>query len=875
MAGWPFVGRESEQERVVFLLRGRPPLSVVLAGPQGVGKTRLAQAARSWADDEGFVVRHAAASAATAAIPFGALAALLPVLRDRSATPQATFQAAAAHLLEEAGDGRLLISVDDAHHLDEASAGLLHQLAPSPSVSVLLTVRTDLAAPDAVHAIWRTGLAERIDLGVLDDDTVEAVLEEALVGEVAPGTVRHLARLSAGNPLYLRELVSGSLSSGTLAERDGLWHLRAPSTTPRLADIVEERLAGLDADERRALELVAIAGGLGYGLLCDLVGEPAVESLEREGLLAVGTDGRRRPVTAGHPVHADVVRGSLTTAQASRRQREIADALEGVGARRRDDVLRVATARLASGGEVSAPLMADAARRALVAYDLDLSERLARIAVEAGAGLDAELDLAITLTRAGRQAEADRVFAGIDTSSASDEDRAYVAIEWSNCLFWGLDDHDRAQTSVAAALAVVTEPAWHDQLIVTRASYELLVGHADRAFSLLEEIHREGTARGVAASGLIAGTSLCMLGRAGEALALVERAWAARGEIPEGFGLVYEGMLVVTECLALAELGRFAEAREVGMRGHAAAVQAGVLYGQAWLAMNIARASRFTAAMNETDRWAREGAACFESLGIVPLRQWSLYGALWALALEGERDEARRVADLVRSLDPGHVRLMEPEAQRAEAALAVLDGDRGAAREHLRHGAELARELGLPALELGALHDVVRLDGAAEVVERIEELAPSIDGAIAVAVALHARGAADGDPAALADAAERFAGLGADLLAAEAAAQASAGFRAAGDRRQAQRWATRSAELRAGLGPVDTPALRLGGGSAELTAREREIAALAARRLASKEIAQRLGLSRRTVDNHLHRIYAKLTVTGRDELAEALDLDPG
>jgi len=38
----------------------------------------------------------------------------------------------------------------------------------------------------------------------------------------------------------------------------------------------------------------------------------------------------------------------------------------------------------------------------------------------------------------------------------------------------------------------------------------------------------------------------------------------------------------------------------------------------------------------------------------------------------------------------------------------------------------------------------------------------------------------------------------------------------------------------------------------------------------SKEIAQRLSVSRRTVDNHLHRAYAKLGITGREELADAL-----
>lgn len=41
----------------------------------------------------------------------------------------------------------------------------------------------------------------------------------------------------------------------------------------------------------------------------------------------------------------------------------------------------------------------------------------------------------------------------------------------------------------------------------------------------------------------------------------------------------------------------------------------------------------------------------------------------------------------------------------------------------------------------------------------------------------------------------------------------------------------------------------------KLTPREREILLLVSHRLGDKEIAQQLGLSPRTVQNHLHRAY--------------------
>ncbi|YCK42750.1 LuxR C-terminal-related transcriptional regulator [Actinomadura sp. ATCC 39365] len=42
------------------------------------------------------------------------------------------------------------------------------------------------------------------------------------------------------------------------------------------------------------------------------------------------------------------------------------------------------------------------------------------------------------------------------------------------------------------------------------------------------------------------------------------------------------------------------------------------------------------------------------------------------------------------------------------------------------------------------------------------------------------------------------------------------------------------------------------------------------RSLTHRQIAERLGISKRTVDNHVARAYAKLGVTSRDELRDVL-----
>jgi DNA-binding CsgD family transcriptional regulator len=77
-------------------------------------------------------------------------------------------------------------------------------------------------------------------------------------------------------------------------------------------------------------------------------------------------------------------------------------------------------------------------------------------------------------------------------------------------------------------------------------------------------------------------------------------------------------------------------------------------------------------------------------------------------------------------------------------------------------------------------------------------------------------------------------------------------------------------ELRRARTRVSADARRAAGAGQALTDREREIAAMVAQGRSNKQVARALFLSEKTVEHHLSRIYAKLGVRSRTELARAL-----
>jgi DNA-binding CsgD family transcriptional regulator len=249
-------------------------------------------------------------------------------------------------------------------------------------------------------------------------------------------------------------------------------------------------------------------------------------------------------------------------------------------------------------------------------------------------------------------------------------------------------------------------------------------------------------------------------------------------------------------------------------------------------------------------------------------------------ALAGDAGSARTAMAEADAAQAPTMAVLYPWFEHARAWTAVAVGDHAEGLAILGRLAERTRADDFHGHELLAHLDLVRLGAdpvpgqpdLSAVSRRVQWLATYSDNPLADTVAWYADAKARRDGAALLTSVMEFQDLGMSLYAAEAAAAAVGLLRevrssaAAGAAEELAKLVARCPDAR-------TPALRVKQPS--LTKRERQIAGFAAAGVASKEIAERLFLSSRTVDNHLMRVYAKLGVSGRTELASALRTLPG
>jgi DNA-binding CsgD family transcriptional regulator len=872
---WPLVGRDKEISQLtaaVVAQRG-----AVITGTAGAGKTTLAMRGLRLAEERGMSVARAAATWASRGLPFGALASILPpdpsgdglAREDRGELLRRYGRAVAGR----AAGRPLVLFVDDAHLLDGGSATLLYQLTLTRAATVLVTVRSGEVAPDPVVALWKDGPAERIELDVLGDAAIEELLVKVLGAPVDAASVRQLANHCRGNPMVLRELVSGALERGALAADGGIWRLRGGlRPTARLVELVALRLDGLSAAERAVLELVTVGEPLGQGELAQLTDPAAVEGLERKGFITSRMDGRRVQVWLAHPVFGDVVRAGISALRERRIARSLAEVIEAAGGRRREDTLRLASLRLMAGGG-SAGLLAAGALAARARHDRALTERLARAAIAEGAGFDARFVAAEAAHSQGRPAQAERELAALAADAASDPDRARVALlRFDNAYF--LHGQDAGLRLIDEAVQAITDPFWRDELL-TRRFFVMSSSRGPRvaveAASALLQHPRSRPLTTAAHAALF--YSLVRLGRLDEAIQLLSPA-PGSAAIPSPDEPWERWTLFAPLVAGLVSAGRLGEAEELLIRAH------GLVIGQpaaeasafvaGWFAILRLEQGRPMSAF----RRASESYTLFQQLGRPLGARVGCITAAHALALAGQADRAAETLATYDALGLPTDLLTETDHLQARAWAAAAAGDLPAARAQLEAAADLGEQIGDLVGAASALHGVARLGQAGGVAARLAALASDIDGELVAARAAYASAVAARDSEALKKVGGDFEDMGAILYAAEASAEAAVLLRRAGNARAAAAAEQKAARLLARCEGAVTPAVRAIGARVRLTPGELDTAAQAAAGRSNKQIAGHLHLSVRTVESHLQRAYEKLGISGRHELAGALRDQP-
>ena len=860
---WPLVGRNEELAAILEAIGATERIGVVVAGEAGVGKTRLAREVLAMARARGLATRWAVATQAAATIPLGALAQLLPDLGERTPSQAQLLRGAAAALQEQAGSRRLVLGVDDAHLLDDSSAALVQQLAAAPHVFVLATLRSGEPAPDPIIALWKDGLAERLELQALSRREVEQLVCSVLGGRVDGLTLHRLWRATLGNNLLLRELLLAGREDGELIYRDGVWRWTgAIGATSRLGDMVEARLGRLDGTQRAVLELVAAGEPLGPMVVEQSASPGVLEALERRSLIVVERHGRRLEVRLAHPLYGDVLRRRTPFLRTRAVCGQLADAVEAVGMRRREDLLRVATWRLATARPARPELLTAAARRAGCADDV-LAERLARAAVEAGGGIEAGIVLGRALHSQRRYQEAERALADLADMAATEQQLAELAIERADTLR-PMHRYAEATAELRATAAAVAAPGPRNRLATALAKSLIFDGDVGRALEMASAVlaNEQADEPAFAQAIWIAAWALVLVGRASEAIAVVglrERLgdrW--KDEAPWSHAMI--------ECRrvgAWLSLGRFDEAEATAGAGYRESLRDQWAWGVKFWALELMNVALARGRVRTAVRWGQENLAQVPAAGDATLPHLNL---VVPLALAGDLEGAEAAFARAEVARFRHSRLALLEVEQARRWIEAGQGSLSSAITLAIRAADLAESMGANDSCAIALHDAARLGGAAQVAERLGALAKRVDSPVVPLYAAHATALARMSGAALDELAISFEGIGAMLLAAEASAEATLAHRGAGHHQASRLSAARASMLAGRCEGAQTPALRLLQQPPSLTPREREIAGLVAAGLSNRMIAERLVVSVRTVDNHLQHVFDKLGVRNRRQL---------
>jgi DNA-binding CsgD family transcriptional regulator/tetratricopeptide (TPR) repeat protein len=865
---WPLVGRAESLGAIAKSLRDASTSVVVLCGPSGVGKTRLATETAGLLGSEGWFIVPVSASETLGTIPLGALApALGGEIRgfDAAAHDSAALFDRARKVVELSAAGRrVLMMVDELSLLDSLSLAVITQLLAAGTIRLIATLRSGDPMPDSILSMWTSNAALRVDVPPLAVAEFEALLTGILGSPVAHRASAQLHRVSGGNPLYLRELVLGALDGGQFTLSEGVWQLvDAPSGTPALHELIRARLRHLDPDDREIVERLAVCQPL---LLSELAAPGArqrVAGLEASGIVAIDELSGRLLLTLAHPQYVAAVRSSLSRVRVIDLLLDQADVVAS-RPMAADDELRVALWRLEAGEPSDHELLSRAAHLALIAHDNPAVMRLATAAITAGAPAAEMLFLQGEATWAmGRNADA---LVLLEQAAAADE------AEPTTPNLSGLIAVARASTYAGERLgnatglavldAVVTRhPSQARSLALSRAVLLLNLEEAELAVEELVTAHPETDSeeKRSAVLSLSRALPLSALGRQDEALLEARAALAhSLASVQPAFPPRRARMVLAT---VLLQAGLLDEAHAVTLSSLHDAISANDELAVHYDELVLGRISLATGKLDTAARWFRDVISGAKSRGPIAYSDQAQAHLGLVYAWQGRLADA---APLLEGLGPEFI-VQNSHAALASLWFASVSGDQTASARIVERAATVTSR-GHAIIAANLLHAASRLGAADAAAAPLAELSRSTDSTVIAIQAAHARAEASGDITELVSVARLWEDSGNNLFAAESWATAARSARRQGLGREATGFQSQSDAALALCENAATPLVQFTDVVEPLTKREREIASLAAQGISSNEIAERLFLSPRTVNNHLQATYAKLGIRGRGEL---------
>lgn len=846
---WPLLTRARERDELVAAVGTAPVRARIVTGAPGVGKTVLAGSA---AAHTGRDVVRVIALPELAAIPLAAFAPALAQLGVPSDPVRAV-----PELLARVGRsaGRHLLLVDDAPWLDDVSAAAVHQLVRGFGVPAIITARLGEALPAPLARLVDEGAAEVRMLDGLGEGEVALLLEARFGAPVRHEHVARLAGRTGGNPLFLRMLVETAVRRGDVEIEDGFVEIADGGTPTGLLDTIAARVDALDAGQRHQLHLIALTQPAERALVDrDDRDARVTERLIDGGAVVVeATTGRLR---IAHPLIGEAL---ATDADRAEVAIEAAARLRGRGSPA--ERFTATLLELHAGASPPLPDVVWASGYAYGIGDLATAITLAADAQRHPAGLEPAERFAAALTSASArsvrgeldEAEADFAFAAANARTV--DERAALAARHGEHLAYRRFD---VAAAIAQAEAVQGDArAGASGLDAELRIWRAILGQVHGASADLSDAERlppEVAVRGAMAAIM----TESMGGRADaahEAAAVLTRVQERMGVLDPAAA----AMLGFNEYIHLLSLGEheraleYAEARRLDA-GDGVGLWTCVVAEHLNYNGRLDEALHAAALAVDQCRW-RDG------MGVLAL---TLALQADALAKAGDVAGARGI---LASLEPAQ--RSEPKAvmmiAECEAWLAHADGDDARAAAIVEGAAEAAAGVGyllVAAISLGVCIRLGRVERAAEMLEDICARVPAEFG-LYTALRDLAVAVRDRQPARVAPAAIR---LGRAGMAPTALDAISLALRMRPGAEARHRLETAAVTLSIG---VDAPLIHRRE-TPLLSERQLEMALAAAGRERSREIADRLGVSVRTVDNLLQTVYRKLGVSSRDELRAAL-----